>query len=105
MCGCTLNGSLIGMKTACVLQQTQLYWLRTILVETPHPERGSGKVCTETVRLQLGPRNTNYTPRIVCIYIHVHFKIHGLVSRVYKLPHLSIMPAIGSKYSMLHMTV
>ena len=25
MCGCTLNGSLIGMKTACVLQQTQLY--------------------------------------------------------------------------------
>ena len=71
MCGCTLNGSLIGMKTACVLQQTQLYWLRAILVETPHPERGSGKVCAKTVRLQLGPRNTNYTPHIVCTYMSI----------------------------------
>ena len=73
-------------ENACVLTaeqlQTQLDWLRAILVETPHPERGSGDVCTETVGFQEIP-----IPHIVCIHTctctkHVHFENHGLVSRV-----------------------
>ena len=46
MCGCTPNES--RKKTTCVLQsqlQTQLDWL----CGAPHPERGSGEFCTETV--------------------------------------------------------
>ena len=58
-------------ENACVLQeqlQTQLDWLCAILVETPHPERGSGEVCTETVGLQEVPIARTC---IVCTYMYM----------------------------------